>query len=50
MRTNNKHLVLAAMIFAVAMMFIDQTIVALAVPSLQHDLHLSPTGSQARTP
>ncbi|MFZ0043845.1 MAG: MFS transporter [Solirubrobacteraceae bacterium] len=46
MRTNNKNLVLAAMVFAVAMLFIDQTIVALAVPSLQHDLHLSPTGSQ----
>ena len=42
----NKNLVLAAMIFAVAMMFIDQTIVALAIPSLQHDLQLSPTGSQ----
>ena len=34
------------MIFAVAMMFIDQTIVALAIPTLQHDLQLSPTGSQ----
>ena len=34
------------MIFAVAMMFIDQTIVALAIPNLQHDLHLSPSGSQ----
>jgi EmrB/QacA subfamily drug resistance transporter len=34
------------MIFAVAMLFIDQTIVALAVPNLQHDLHLSSTGSQ----
>ena len=29
----NKNLVLAAMIFAVAMMFIDQTIVAIAIPS-----------------
>jgi EmrB/QacA subfamily drug resistance transporter len=28
------------------MLFIDQTIVALAVPNLQHDLHLSSTGSQ----
>jgi EmrB/QacA subfamily drug resistance transporter len=43
---SNKNLVLAAMILAVAMMFIDQTIVALAIPSLQHDLKLSPTGSQ----
>lgn len=46
MRVSNKHLVLAAMIFAVAMMFIDQTIVALAIPRLQHDLKLSATGSQ----
>jgi len=41
-----QKLVLAAMIFAVAMLFIDQTIVALAIPDLQHDLHLSSTGSQ----
>ncbi len=43
---DRKKLVLTAMIFAVAMLFIDQTIVALAVPNLQHDLHLSSTGSQ----
>jgi EmrB/QacA subfamily drug resistance transporter len=42
----NKTLVLAAMIFAVAMTFIDQTIVALAVPELQKDLKLSSTGTQ----
>jgi EmrB/QacA subfamily drug resistance transporter len=42
----NKNLVLTAMIFAVAMMFIDQTIVALAIPSLNQDLKLSPTGTQ----
>ena len=30
---SNKNLVLTAMIFAVAMMFIDQTIVALAFPT-----------------
>jgi EmrB/QacA subfamily drug resistance transporter len=42
----SRQIVLAAMIFAVAMMFIDQTIVALAIPNLQHDLHLSSTGSQ----
>jgi EmrB/QacA subfamily drug resistance transporter len=41
-----KTLILTAMIFAVAMLFIDQTIVALAVPNLQHDLHLSGTGAQ----
>ena len=34
------------MIFAVAMTFIDMTIVAIAVPSLQDDLSLSSTGVQ----
>jgi MFS family permease len=34
------------MIFAVAMTFIDQTIVAIAVPELQKDLSMSPTGVQ----
>lgn len=43
---DNKRLTLVAMIFAVAMMFIDQTIVALAVPELQDDLSLSATGAQ----
>ncbi len=42
----NKNLVLAAMVFAVAMTFIDQTIVAIAIPSIQKNLSLSPTGSQ----
>jgi EmrB/QacA subfamily drug resistance transporter len=42
----NRSLVLAAMIFAVAMTFIDQTVVALAVPELQRDLSLSATGTQ----
>jgi EmrB/QacA subfamily drug resistance transporter len=42
----NKNLVLAAMVFAVAMTFIDQTIVAIAIPNLQKDLGLSQTGSQ----
>ncbi|MEZ5076857.1 MAG: MFS transporter [Solirubrobacterales bacterium] len=42
----NEKLVLAAMIFAVAMMFIDQTIVAIAIPSIQGDLSLSATGVQ----
>ena len=41
-----KRLVLIAMIFAVAMMFIDQTIVALAIPDLQKELSLSSTGAQ----
>jgi EmrB/QacA subfamily drug resistance transporter len=42
----NKKLVLAAMIFAVSMTFIDMTIVAIAIPSLQDDLSLSSTGVQ----
>jgi len=42
----NSKLILAAMIFAVAMMFIDQTIVAIAVPTIQDDLSLSSTGVQ----
>ena len=42
----NKNLVLAAMVFAVAMTFIDQTIVAIAVPDLENDLSLSQTGAQ----
>jgi EmrB/QacA subfamily drug resistance transporter len=41
-----KNLVLAAMIFAVAMTFIDQTIVAIAIPTIQDDLTLSATGVQ----
>src|SRR5580700_1355732 len=45
MRTN-KNLVLAAMVFAVAMTFIDQTIVAIAIPKIQKELSLSPTGTQ----
>ena len=42
----NRQLILAAMIFAVAMTFIDQTIVSLAIPELQRDLGLSATGTQ----
>ncbi len=41
-----KELVLAAMVFAVAMTFIDQTIVAIAIPNIQKELSLSATGSQ----
>jgi EmrB/QacA subfamily drug resistance transporter len=44
--TTNKNLVLAAMVFAVAMTFIDQTIVAIAIPNIQKQLSLSPTGTQ----
>lgn len=39
-------LILAAMIFAVSMTFIDQTIVAIAIPTIQDDLTLSATGVQ----
>jgi EmrB/QacA subfamily drug resistance transporter len=42
----SRNLILAAMIFAVAMMFIDQTIVAIAIPELQEDLGLSSTALQ----
>ncbi|MCW2522545.1 MAG: major facilitator superfamily 1 [Frankiales bacterium] len=44
--SRNKNLVLVAMIFAVAMTFIDQTIVSIAVPNIQDELHLSSTGVQ----
>ena len=37
----SRSLILAAMIFAVAMTFIDQTIVSIAAPTIQHDLGLS---------
>jgi EmrB/QacA subfamily drug resistance transporter len=43
---NRKALTLAAMIFAVAMTFIDQTIVSIAVPKIQSELHLSINGVQ----
>jgi MFS family permease len=39
-------LVLAAMTFAVAMTFIDQTIVSIAAPKIQAELGLSTTGVQ----
>ncbi|WP_237405165.1 MFS transporter [Actinacidiphila reveromycinica] len=42
----SKNLVLAAMIFAVAMTFIDQTIVSIAVPEIQNELGLTSTGVQ----
>ncbi|HTT85995.1 MAG TPA: MFS transporter [Acidimicrobiales bacterium] len=42
----SRNLVLAAMIFAVAMTFIDQTIVSIAAPNIQRELHLSSTGVQ----
>src|ERR1700722_20287810 len=42
----SRSLVLAAMIFAVAMTFIDQTIVSIAVPEIQKELGLTSTGVQ----
>ncbi|MGH9045949.1 MAG: MFS transporter [Acidimicrobiales bacterium] len=46
MANSKKTVVLAAMIFAVAMTFIDQTIVSIAVPKIQRELHLSTVGVQ----
>src|SRR6202167_2380070 len=43
---DRRKLVLAAMIFAVAMTFIDQTIVSIAVPEIQKELGLTSTGVQ----
>ena len=42
----SRSLILTAMIFAVAMTFIDQTIVSIAAPQIQHDLGLSSSGMQ----
>src|SRR5260370_21559996 len=42
----SRNLILAAMIFAVAMTFIDQTIVSIAAPNIQHELGLSSSGTQ----
>ncbi len=42
----SRSLILAAMIFAVAMTFIDQTIVSIAAPEIQRELGLSSTGVQ----
>jgi EmrB/QacA subfamily drug resistance transporter len=42
----SRNLVLAAMIFAVAMTFIDQTIVSIAAPQIQKHLGLTSTGVQ----
>jgi EmrB/QacA subfamily drug resistance transporter len=45
-RCRSRNLVLAAMILAVAMTFIDQTIVSVAAPTVQRELGLSSTGTQ----
>ncbi len=44
--TGSRNLVLAAMIFAVSMTFIDQTIVSIAAPNIQRELGLTSTGVQ----
>src|SRR5580692_3963172 len=44
--SRSKSLILTAMIFAVAMTFIDQTIVSIAAPKIQADLGLSASGMQ----
>ncbi|HSS68341.1 MAG TPA: MFS transporter [Nocardioidaceae bacterium] len=41
-----RRLAFSAMLFAVAMTFIDQTIVAIATPSIQSELSLSRSGTQ----
>jgi MFS family permease len=42
----SRRLALAAMLLAVGMTFIDQTIVAIASPTIQQHLSLSRTGTQ----
>ncbi|WP_042374763.1 MFS transporter [Streptacidiphilus neutrinimicus] len=44
--SGSRRLILAAMIFAVAMTFIDQTIVSIAAPQIQAELGLTDTGVQ----
>lgn len=46
MNAGNKKLTLIAMIFAVSMTFIDQTIVSIAIPVIEDDIDLSTTGGQ----
>lgn len=46
LKMSPNNLVLAAMIVAVSMTFIDQTIIALAVPEIQKNLGLSASGVQ----
>ncbi|MGO9448480.1 MAG: MFS transporter [Solirubrobacteraceae bacterium] len=43
---SSRSLILAAMVFAVSMTFIDQTIVSIAAPQIQRELHLTSTGMQ----
>lgn len=45
-KSRGANWVLAAMVFAVGMTFIDMTIVSIAIPDIQQDLKLSETGIQ----
>jgi hypothetical protein len=45
----SRNLILTAMIFAVSMTFIDQTIILITAPHIQRDLGLSATGAPANT-
>ena len=44
--TGSKNIALIAMLLAVAMTFIDQTIVAIASPNIQKELSLTQSGSR----
>ena len=44
--SSTKWVALAVMMFAVSMMFIDQTIVSIAIPTIQTELGLSDAGVQ----
>ena len=45
----SRNLIPAAMIFAVSMTFIDQTIISIAAPHIQRELGLSATGFSGRS-
>jgi EmrB/QacA subfamily drug resistance transporter len=45
-KTPNRWLILATMTGALSMVMIDQTVVSVALPTMQHDLGLSTTGVQ----
>jgi len=42
----SRNLILTAMIFAVLMTLMDQTVISIAVPQIQRELSLSTTGVQ----
>ena len=43
---NRKWWILATMTGAVSMLFLNETVVSVALPAIQRDLHMSPTGLQ----